>query len=275
MNRMGESLMKRETPGTSPDVFKIDETASSRSLVDEIADTIAAEICGSKYEPGERILHQDLTTRFNVSFTPIREALLKLERERLIEILPRRGARVVRLTLDEIENLLAIRCAIVPVMARAAVSRGTDEQIAAFKTEADTSAGLMRSDAPVEEVMLQSYRAAAILAQAARNDFAALVSHTTARQPNWAYAHRGLETEEERATAARLWEHLAAAVFDRDGAAAAAAAEEMVLRSVHAVLPKLVAEMDPGGRPAEERLKIFPALRNTSKSKESRKRKAS
>jgi DNA-binding GntR family transcriptional regulator len=267
--------MTNETPGAKGATFGVVRTEASRSLVDEIAETIATEICGSKYQPGERILHQDLTARFDVSFTPIREALLKLERERLVEILPRRGARVVRLTLDEIENILAIRCAMYPVMARAAVSRGTDEQIVAFKKEADALAAAMRSAAPVEDVMVQSYRAGVALAQAGRNDWAGSVAHTTARQPNWAYAHRGLETKKERTTAADVWDSLAAAVLERDGEAAAAAAEEMVLRSIHAVLPKLVDEMDPGGRSAEERLKIFPALKTIATAKGRKKRKAS
>jgi DNA-binding GntR family transcriptional regulator len=255
-------------------VREVEGNEPSRSLVDEIADTLADEICGSKYQPGERILHQDLTTRFNVSFTPIREALLKLERERLVEILPRRGARVVRLTIDEVENLMAIRCAIYPVLSRAAVSRGTDEELASFQHEVDALIETMRSDAPVEEVMLQAYRAGALLALAGRNDWAASIVRSTVRQPNWAYSHRGLETRQERTQAARVWQAYGEAVSRRDAEAAAAAAEAMVLRSINAVLPKLYAEMDLGDRPASGRLDIFPNLKNNVRGKGRRRAKS-
>jgi len=248
---------------------------SSGSLVDEIATTLANEICGSRFHPGERILHQDLTARFNVSFGTIREALLKLERARLIEIIPRRGARVVRLTLDDVENLMAVRCAMYPVLARAAATRGTDDELAAFEQETDALAKVMRSNASVEEVMQQSYRAGARLAQASRNDWAASIVRSTVRQPNWAYSHRGLETRKERLEAARLWHELGKTVVDRDGEAAAAAADAMVLRSIHAVLPKLYAEMDPGGPPARDRLEVFPALQATAKGKTRQRRRSS
>jgi DNA-binding GntR family transcriptional regulator len=256
-------------------VTEIAGLENSGSLVDEIANTIAAEICGSHYQPGQRILHQELTARFNASFGPIREALLKLERERLVEILPRRGARVVRLTVDEVENLMAIRCAIYPVLARAAVSRGTDEELAAFQQEVDALIEVMRSEAPVEEVMLQAYRAGGRLALAGRNDWATSIVRSTVRQPNWAHSHRGLETRQERTQAARVWEAFGEAVCRRDSEAAAAAAQNMVLRSINAVLPKLYAEMDTGDRSARDRLKAFPTPKKPSRSKGKQRRSRS
>src|SRR3978361_2320855 len=58
--------------------------------------------------PGERLVEQDLSERFHVSTQPIREALLLLEKDRLIEIVPHTGATVSWLSLADYEQHLFI-----------------------------------------------------------------------------------------------------------------------------------------------------------------------
>jgi DNA-binding GntR family transcriptional regulator len=58
--------------------------------------------------PGERLVEHELSVRFGVSKTPVREALLLLERERLVSLVPHVGAHVTWLSLDEYEQLLFI-----------------------------------------------------------------------------------------------------------------------------------------------------------------------
>lgn len=58
--------------------------------------------------PGERLVEQDLSERFGVSKTPIREALLLLEKDRLIEMVPHTGATVSWLSLADYQQQLFI-----------------------------------------------------------------------------------------------------------------------------------------------------------------------
>jgi DNA-binding GntR family transcriptional regulator len=58
--------------------------------------------------PGTRLVEQDLSDRFGVSKTPIREALLLLEKDQLIEMVPHNGATVSWLSLADYEQQLFI-----------------------------------------------------------------------------------------------------------------------------------------------------------------------
>jgi DNA-binding GntR family transcriptional regulator len=58
--------------------------------------------------PGERLVEADLAARFGVSKTPIREALLLLEKEGLVTSVPHVGATVTWLSLDDYEQKLFI-----------------------------------------------------------------------------------------------------------------------------------------------------------------------
>lgn len=234
------------------------EEGDGESLVDRIADTLATDIVAGRIEPGERIRHQELTSRFNVSFGPVREALLKLEQERLVQILPRRGARVVELGLEQVEDLLSVRCAIYPVLARAAAMRGTDKQLRAFHDQVEELARVLLADASPDDIAVAAYWAGARLADAGANNWARSISRTTVRQPNWAFGPRASETVAERKEAARRWRHLAKTVLTRDADAAAQAAHTMALRSALTVLPKLYKEEGLSPEEIERRLQLLP-----------------
>ena len=62
--------------------------------------------------PGAPIVESDVAARFDASRTPVREALLRLADEELVEILPQRGTYVARLSLARIESAMFIRQAI-------------------------------------------------------------------------------------------------------------------------------------------------------------------
>lgn len=77
------------------------------------------------YAPGERLREEKLAADLAISPTPIREALLILEAQGLVETWPRRGATVVELTRDDIIDIYRIRNVLEPFAARAAMERLT------------------------------------------------------------------------------------------------------------------------------------------------------
>jgi len=77
----------------------------------------------------ERQLAQDL----QVSRTPIREAIVRLEQEGLVRTIPRRGTFVVRKTKREVLEIITVWAALESMGARLATVRASDEDIAALR----------------------------------------------------------------------------------------------------------------------------------------------
>src|ERR1700750_714641 len=99
------------------------------SLVATIACDIGAEIIQGKIKAGDDLNSVELSRRFQTSRTPIREALILLEKEGLVEIPPRRRPRVRALALAEIRDIYEARAALFVLMARAASQQATDDDI--------------------------------------------------------------------------------------------------------------------------------------------------
>jgi DNA-binding GntR family transcriptional regulator len=80
----------------------------TRSLREQVYDYLRAEMARGGLQPGEFIDVNELATRLGVSRTPLREALLHLESQGFVTILPRRGFRLNALTLDDIRHFYEI-----------------------------------------------------------------------------------------------------------------------------------------------------------------------
>lgn len=78
-------------------------------------------------EPGAWLRQTDLAEHFRVSRTPIREALRALEREGLVRIVPNHGTRVESLSLDDFEEIYALRAGIEGLAARKAAEAATTD----------------------------------------------------------------------------------------------------------------------------------------------------
>jgi len=80
-----------------------------RTLTETIYQNIRKSIIKRKYKSGNRLLLNDLSNEMNVSMTPVREALKKLEKDGLVMILPNRGAIVISLTLRDVIEIYDLR----------------------------------------------------------------------------------------------------------------------------------------------------------------------
>jgi DNA-binding GntR family transcriptional regulator len=70
-----------------------------------VYDELRNQILTLTMKPGTLLDELALVRIYNLSRTPVREALIKLEADRLVEIVPNRGARVAPLDLDSISQL--------------------------------------------------------------------------------------------------------------------------------------------------------------------------
>lgn len=84
-------------------------------------------------KPGERVTEIALSERLGVSRTPLREAVRVLAGEGLLEPLPKRGARVARLTAERIDELFPVMGALEALAGELACRHITDKEIAAIR----------------------------------------------------------------------------------------------------------------------------------------------
>src|SRR5690348_613839 len=83
--------------------------APRRLLRVDIHEKLREEILACRLPPGTDLREQELAARFQVSKSPVRDALLRLEREQLVTIAPRQGYRVAPISLSDARELLRLR----------------------------------------------------------------------------------------------------------------------------------------------------------------------
>lgn len=93
---------------------------------------IRRSILEGALRPGERIVEQQLAELLNVSRTPVREALLKLERENLVARIGR-GMAVKRYSSDEVRDIYNLRAHLESFAARMTAERITEGEIVALE----------------------------------------------------------------------------------------------------------------------------------------------
>lgn len=82
------------------------------SRVDSAYLKLREAIIEGEFPPGSPLRHQELTAAFGVSLIPIREAIRKLEVERLVDSIPNKGARVAPISLDDVNDVYQTRIAL-------------------------------------------------------------------------------------------------------------------------------------------------------------------
>lgn len=79
------------------------------SRIEWVEDQLRRAILSGELGPGERLLTAPLSERFQVSPTPLREALHRFAGEGLVEFIPQRGARVTDLSVSDCAELSELR----------------------------------------------------------------------------------------------------------------------------------------------------------------------
>lgn len=115
------------------------------SLVSVIASKIGAAIVEGIRRPGDDLNSVDLAALYHTSRTPIREALMLLEKERLVEIPPRRRPRVVILGLEEIREIYITRAALLEIVALNVATNANGEEMQGLKQRVNRMAAAARN----------------------------------------------------------------------------------------------------------------------------------
>jgi DNA-binding GntR family transcriptional regulator len=96
-----------------------------KTMAAATADELRRRILAGVFPAGAQLRQDALAAEFGMSRIPIREALVQLEAEGLVTILPHRGAIVAELSPDEIAELFELRAQIEPALLRRSAPRLT------------------------------------------------------------------------------------------------------------------------------------------------------
>ncbi len=103
--------------------------ARRRGLADEVADRVRDAIFGGAYPPGAQLREVELSEALGVSRGPVREALLRLEREGLVRSEWHRGALVTTLSDVDVAELDSLRSALEQLAVRLVVASAPDADL--------------------------------------------------------------------------------------------------------------------------------------------------
>jgi DNA-binding GntR family transcriptional regulator len=117
----------------SPTVMRLHPSSPGNSTSAIIYQSLRRDIVSMHRKPGEPILEKALGQIFGVSRTPIREAILRLAAENLVEIAPQSGTFVARIPLASLSEAMVIRKALEGITVRAAAEKATRSQIAGLQ----------------------------------------------------------------------------------------------------------------------------------------------
>ena len=104
-----------------------------KTLREVIFTTLREAIIMGELKPGERLMEVQLAEKMGVSRTPVREAIRKLELEGFVEMIPRKGAHVAKLTAKDIMDVLEVRASLDALAASLAAERITEDELKELK----------------------------------------------------------------------------------------------------------------------------------------------
>jgi DNA-binding GntR family transcriptional regulator len=128
-SKKSDSTVRRIAAGNRRGGRPRTATAASRIYSD-----LRIELVSLQRRPGEPISEAEIALAYGVSRTPVREAILKLSDEGLLEIYPQSGIFVSRIPVAALPEAIIIRKALEETTARLAAEHATSSQILALQS---------------------------------------------------------------------------------------------------------------------------------------------
>lgn len=172
----------------------------------------------NEIEPGAWLRQTDLATTFEVSRTPIREALRALEQEGLVKIVPYHGAQVTELSLETFEEIYALRIGIEGLAARKAAEAASDEDKRQLQQHLESLASMV-GNSPIE-MYIQNEWQLRLRCYQLTNRPGLLSTITFLRESAERYLQLAYRSEEQTGESYQFHERLIEAISRNDGIAA-------------------------------------------------------
>lgn len=201
------------------------------SLAEQIASQLAEMIIKGDYQPGARVHEVAVSTRFQVSRGPVREALRLLEKEGLITILPRRGAVVTKLTIEEVRDIFEIRSVLFGLAMRRVAEKQDPELIEGLKAHIAESEAVANAGGENPDPYLAAAQAINIFVIAhSGSRHLSNMTYSLFRQ-TLRYSRLGLSSPQRRLQSVGNWKKLLEAIMEGDQETAEAIGKRLVDQS--------------------------------------------
>jgi DNA-binding GntR family transcriptional regulator len=105
----------------------------TRLLRESVYEQLRADILRCTLAPGTEIREAELAARFGVSKSPVRDALMRLEREALVITMPRQGYRVAPISMTDVQDMFHLRAALERACMERIVRHASDDQLATLE----------------------------------------------------------------------------------------------------------------------------------------------
>ncbi len=115
---------------------------------------IRAAIVDGRLAPGQRLKEEELARELGISRTPVREALLILQAEGLVDAAPNRGAVVKALDADDLEDLYQLRALLEGHAARRAAANISETALVSLRDSCDRFERIIEGD--VQELVKEN-----------------------------------------------------------------------------------------------------------------------
>jgi DNA-binding GntR family transcriptional regulator len=220
-------------------VARSDAGPLTLSLAEQIAARLSERIVSGVYAPGQRIMEQAVADEFVVSRGPVREALRLLEKDGLVTILPRRGAQVTNLSIDEVREIFDIRAVLNGLRDRLIAEDPQRMRILPeLEAEVANLARYAREPGLGEQYVATVSRIDALLSRALKNRRLKKILDSLMLQ-TLRYRQLGLSTPQRRRQSVQHWQKLVKAIRDGDGEEAERIARRRVTDSRDAAIELL------------------------------------
>lgn len=128
---------RKGKPGAAGEGRKSRKAGAAPSLTQQVYQRLRADILSCELEPGLEISEAELAERFDVSKTPVREALATLRQEGLVRTFPRRGYQITPITFGDMNELFDLRTILEAGTAELACEQITEEELEHLRTLAE------------------------------------------------------------------------------------------------------------------------------------------
>jgi DNA-binding GntR family transcriptional regulator len=107
-----------------------EQEGDRQSLAERVAGTLREMFLNGELIPGQRLIETEIAEKLQVSRGPVRDALKTLQEEGIVNIEPRKGTFITKLSYEDLDDFYLLRGAIEGLGARILAVEGTTEQIA-------------------------------------------------------------------------------------------------------------------------------------------------
>ncbi|MFK7847602.1 MAG: GntR family transcriptional regulator [Rhodothermales bacterium] len=134
-NKVGETNKhrKKRSQNSAPTGNSLQTRATRSTNADQIHNLLRSQIISMELRPGTLLAENEIAATYNVSRTPVREALLRLADEMLVEVVPKSGTFVSRIALSILPDILLIRRSLESITVRYAAKYATRSQLTTLK----------------------------------------------------------------------------------------------------------------------------------------------